>query len=314
MAKLSNALVLLAIACLPLTAPARAQPIRTFVALTGTDANPCTFALPCKSVQHAHDVVAAGGEIRMLDRGSYGLLTITKAISIHGDGFGAIAAQNNADAITINAGPNDKINLRGLVIEGFGSGGSGITFNSGGTLDIQDCLIRNFIFHGINFVPTGASVLLVSNSHIAANVGNGIVVAPPVGTAAVSVVVDRSVIERNGFVGVFANGDASFFHGTLDLTVSDSVVSHNGGKGIMLAGAGATILGMVRGSVIAGHMGGEGLLSSGGLATLRVTKSTIWHNATGFAAQFSAGLISFGDNSLDGNTTDGAPTSTIGYH
>ena len=282
--------------------------------MTGADANPCTFAFPCRSVQHAHDVVAAGGAIRMLDRGNYGLLSITKAVSILGDGFGGIAAQNNAYAITINAGVNDKINLRGLVIDGFGSGRNGITFNSGATLDIQDCLIRNFVAHGVNLHPAGASVLLVSNSHIAANGSNGIVVAPPAGTAAVSVVVDRSVIERNGFVGVFADGDTAFFHGTIDLTVSDSVVSHNATRRIMLSGATATVVGMVRGSVIAGHMGGEGLLSSGGLATLRVTKSTIWHNATGFAAQFSAGLISFGDNSLDGNTTDGAPTSTIGYH
>jgi len=45
--------------------PVQAQPIRTFIALTGSDANPCTFASPCKSAQHAHDVVATGGEIRM---------------------------------------------------------------------------------------------------------------------------------------------------------------------------------------------------------------------------------------------------------
>ena len=75
------ALLATALACLLPASPAQAQ-IRAFVAQTGNDANPCTFASPCKSAQHAHDVVAAGGEIRMLDPGGYGLLTITKSITI----------------------------------------------------------------------------------------------------------------------------------------------------------------------------------------------------------------------------------------
>jgi hypothetical protein len=29
---------------------------------------------------------------------------------------------------------------------------------------------------------------------------------------------------------------------------------------------------------------------------------------------FAGVPISYGDNNIDGNTTDGAPTSTIGYH
>ena len=36
-----------------------------------------------------------------------------------------------ATGITINAGVNDKINLRGLIIEGAGVGNTGIVFNTG---------------------------------------------------------------------------------------------------------------------------------------------------------------------------------------
>ena len=40
---------------------ARAQS-RVFVAAQGSDSNPCTFASPCRTFQHAHNVVAANGE------------------------------------------------------------------------------------------------------------------------------------------------------------------------------------------------------------------------------------------------------------
>ena len=51
--------------------PAQAQS-RVFVAAQGSDANPCTFAQPCRTFQHAHDVVAAYGEIDALDPAGYG--------------------------------------------------------------------------------------------------------------------------------------------------------------------------------------------------------------------------------------------------
>jgi hypothetical protein len=72
------------------TAPAQAQ-MRVFVAAQGSDANPCTFGAPCRTFQHAHDVVAAGGEIDVLDPAGYGAVSITKAISIQGHGFAGIS-------------------------------------------------------------------------------------------------------------------------------------------------------------------------------------------------------------------------------
>ena len=61
--------------------PAQAQN-RVFVAAQGLDSNPCTFALPCRTFQHAHDVLAPGGEIDVLDPAGYGVVTIGKSISI----------------------------------------------------------------------------------------------------------------------------------------------------------------------------------------------------------------------------------------
>ena len=117
--------ILPAIACtLLLCTPAHALPARVFVSGTGSDSNACTFLAPCRTFQHAHDSVAAGGEIDVLTPAGYGPVIITQAISIQGHGFSGISAASGATAVTINAGGSDKINLRGLLIDGVGTGAS----------------------------------------------------------------------------------------------------------------------------------------------------------------------------------------------
>src|SRR5262245_52213473 len=83
--------------------PAQAQPARVFVAAQGLDSNPCSFAAPCRTFQHAHDVVASGGDIDVLDPAGYGSVSISKSISIQGHGFAGISAPSG-DAIAISAG------------------------------------------------------------------------------------------------------------------------------------------------------------------------------------------------------------------
>src|SRR5262249_24278427 len=96
-------------------APIQAQPARVFVGPLGSDANPCTFASPCRTFAHAHGVVAGGGEIDVLDPAGYGSVTITKSISIQGHGFAGIST-TRGNAITINAA-SGKINLRELLLD-----------------------------------------------------------------------------------------------------------------------------------------------------------------------------------------------------
>src|SRR5215831_6540493 len=70
-----------ALACSLGTAPAHAR-ARGFVASYGNDANPCTFGSPCKTFQHAHDVVDAGGEVTAIDSAGFGPISINKSVSI----------------------------------------------------------------------------------------------------------------------------------------------------------------------------------------------------------------------------------------
>src|SRR5262245_42117036 len=123
--------------------PAHAQN-RVFVAAQGNDANPCTFALPCRTFQHAHDVVVTGGEIDVLDPAGYGALTINKAISIQGHGFAGISTASGGIGILVNAGTTAEVNLRGLLLDGVGTGLQGVKFAAGASLKIQDSVIRNF--------------------------------------------------------------------------------------------------------------------------------------------------------------------------
>src|SRR5262252_898230 len=124
-------------------APAHAQQARSFVSGLGSDLNApnCTRTAPCRTFQVAHDNTIASGEITILDAGSYGAVTITKNISIINDGVGEAGAlvSGGATGITINAGANDAVTLRGLTIKGLvGFGGSnGIVFNSGAFLSIE---------------------------------------------------------------------------------------------------------------------------------------------------------------------------------
>jgi hypothetical protein len=115
------------------------------VSVNGNDANPCTALSPCITFQAAHDAVLAGGEISVLNTGGYGTLTITKAISIIAIGVEAsIAIPSGGTGISIKAGVNDRINLRGLIIDGAGIGQTGIKFASGASLTIQNCGCDDF--------------------------------------------------------------------------------------------------------------------------------------------------------------------------
>lgn len=127
------------------TLPAAATVTKTWVSSTGTDSGTCQLVAPCKTFQFAHDQTSPGGEIDVKDTGSYGGLTITKAISVvSGDGaLAAVGASSGQAAITVNAGSSDIVSLEGLVIDGHGIGAYGVDVLGGGSLTVKNCKIRN---------------------------------------------------------------------------------------------------------------------------------------------------------------------------
>ncbi len=186
-------------------APAQAEPNRTWVSGMGTS-GARTRAAPCKTFAFALTQTAAGGEIDVLDPAGYGAVTINHAISIVNDGVGVAAiGVSSGNAITINAGATDSVHLRGLTLTGLGSGANGILFNRGGILAIENCVVRNFTFAGINISPSTSSSFSVSNTIASNNAGSGISVVPA-GLGVVTGVLSNVTANNNAFDGIVVNG------------------------------------------------------------------------------------------------------------
>jgi hypothetical protein len=232
MTKLTSLLALLvaAFVCALPAAPAQAQRDRVFVASYGEDSNPCTFGSPCKTFQNAINVVAVGGEVTAIDSAGFGPIVISHAITITSpDGVeaGIAAPASGASAVTINAGPNDNIVLNALTLDGAGvANTTGVAFNTGGSLHVHNCTIRNFAFYGIDFVPNASSQLFVSNTLISnfSNAdGTGINIAPSSGS--VAAVINHVDILR--VQGTALNAGANAGVTLRDSTFSDNTVGVN---------------------------------------------------------------------------------------
>src|SRR5215467_8792923 len=122
-----NLLACLAIVLLGTTLMS-AQATRTWVSGVGDDVNPCSRTAPCKTWAGAISKTAAGGEISALDPAGFGAVTITKAITLNGDGTLASIVAGGTNGIVVNAGPNDVVVIRNLSLHGVGTGLNGIRF------------------------------------------------------------------------------------------------------------------------------------------------------------------------------------------
>jgi hypothetical protein len=290
------------------SAPLQETSARTFVSSYGNDDNPCSRAAPCRTFQAAHYRTFAKGEINVLDPAGYGAVTITKSISIVNDGVGSagVLVASGADGITINAGPNDVINLRGLTIEGAALGRNGIQFNTGKSLVMTNCVIRNLTSYGISLTPNASTSFTFSNVFVANNIIRGITLEPT-GSGKVAALFNRIELHNNGASGLAVQGDSSA--GTIDATVTESVSNNNSAGFIAFSTHAVTNLMVTRStatnSVVASNSGGVGAI--GGMATLRLSRSTVQGNSVGW----TGAVLSYGDNYIDGNVVGNEPPPII---
>jgi hypothetical protein len=298
----------LALAATLPAAPAWAQNSRSFVSPTGSDSNNCSLATPCRTLAHAIGQTNAGGEIDVLGTAGYGAFSINKAISIVNESGEAGVLATSGNGITIAAGATDAIYLKGLLIEGGKTGDAGIMFTSGGSLDVQDCVIRDFAnIAGIVFEPSSSSSLFVSTTFVSGvGTADGIDIAPS-GTAAVTALLDRVQLHGNAGIGLSVDGSSLTALGSITGTVSSGTVDRNG-HGIIVNGVGGAVAIMVRSTAVVNNVNtGLGVAS----AIVRLTGSTITGNGTGWSASPSSSLVSYIDNNIDGNTSvNGAPPTT----
>jgi len=162
---------------LTLASVAQAQATRTWVSGVGDDVNPCSRTAPCKTFAGAISKTAAGGEIDALDPGGFGAVTITKSITIDGTGTMGSSIAANANGIVINIAATDtakSVRLRGLSINGVGSGVNGINVIAANKVSIEDSVIDGFA-SGINVAAGGVYVnkATIRNNKVGINVTGG---------------------------------------------------------------------------------------------------------------------------------------------
>ncbi len=283
-----------------------AQATRTWVSGVGDDANPGSRTAPCKTFAGAISKTAAGGEIDCLDPGGFGTVTITKSITIDGSGTFASILGSGTNGIVINAGATDVITIRGLSINGAGTGLNGIRFIAGGALHIENCTIFNFSQKGVSFEPSGAARLFISDTTIRNNnnaVNGGAVLLQAGAAGSVIASLDRVRLHGNTF------GVQAALRTTANIRRCQIVSNQT--NGIFASGnAVSPISVFVEGCYIADCLA-RGIRSDGSMTRVRISNNTVTHNFTGLAVNASGQIISFGNNRIAGNTTDGAPTSTI---
>jgi hypothetical protein len=259
---------------------ANAQATRTWVSGVGDDANPCSRTAPCKTFAGAISKTASGGEINVLDPGGFGGVTITKPITISSENFEAGVLVSGTNAIIVNV-PNaaDFVVLRGLDIEGLGTGINGITVLTGGTVHVEKCTVNRFSNNGINFVTTVANCKLAmtdtivrNNGNFATSAGGGIFIGP---TNSAKADLNRVRMFNNVF-GLKSQGNSN-------TSATECIAGNNAFAGFSTAGSPAAMV---------------------------IEHSVSAHNGTGIVCAAGTNVL-LGNNSITGNTSPAASAGTL---
>jgi hypothetical protein len=271
---------------------AHAQATRTWVSGVGDDANPCSRTAPCKTFAGAISKTAAGGEINVLDPGGFGGVTITKSITISSEGFEAGVLVSGTNAIIINAGAGDTVVLRGLDIEGLGTGLDGIKVIGGlAALHVEKCTVNAFRGtngSGIEVAPTtaGTTQVFIKDTIVRNNgqgTGGGIFINPAAGVT-VKASLDHVRLENNVF-GLKTQGSSN-------TTVNESVAAGNAFAGFSTAPVGTPAM-TVEHSVSTHNGTGVGCAAG---TTVRIGNTSILDNPTPVTP---GACFSFKNNDID---------------
>ncbi len=285
----------------------QAQATRTWVSGVGDDANPCSRTAPCKTFAGAISKTATAGEINVLDPGGFGAVTITKSISILSDGFTAGVLASGTNGIVINAGATGIVILKGLDIDGVGTGLNGINILSAGTVYVEDSRIHNFIQRGINFVPSASSQLIVRNTVIrdcTNNPNGGGIFSQGTASVTPSVYLDNVSLLHNFF------GIRALDFSKVDIRNSSAVGSI--ASGFWAFSGGGAAVSMNIDSSQASQNTISGVRSEGAATIVRISNTMITGNGLlGLHTGTGGQIQSWSNNKNANNPTNGTPNSTI---
>lgn len=289
-------------ALLAVSIDAGAAAQRTFVASGGVDTNPCSINLPCRSFGTAIGQTLAGGEVIVQDSAGYGIVTITKSVSIIAPAgvYAGVSVFSGQTGVTVN-GAGLIVVLRGLSINGVGGGDTGIHVLQSARVRIESCIVAGLAAAGIVHDAIGAELIVLDtivrdnggagigingdakavldHLRVEHNAGDGLYVGASASVARADI--RNSVFSYNGFSGVAAfipPGTA-----TTEVVIEDSVVSQNGVDGIFAGGiaSGFLVVTLRRNSIAGNGASGISVFSGGGggHAEAHLTDNTFLKNA-----------------------------------
>jgi len=306
--------------------PAVAAAQRTFVSTGGSDTNGCSLAAPCRSFGAAITQTLDKGEIVVLDSGGYGPVVINKSVDI-------IAPPGVYAGITAGAGtgvqivsPAQNVAVRGVAINGLGTGQFGIDVQFGAAITIERCRIANFTQDGLRFA--NAARLLLRDSDIRDNGNNGLTLT----TGAVRI--ERTTLLHNAAGGAdVSGGNVAFADSVIDgnfvgtrmsgnalATIAGGAIINNGSHGVHVDGSvvgGFTRVGIDRVNISNNNTVGAfaEATASGAIVQLSIARSVFVENFNGVISGASGGGASrafVSDSVFERNTQIAISSSGLG--
>jgi len=277
-----------ALLILGLASVSQAQVSRTFVGVNGNNFNDCLQpGTACRTLNGGIAKVDAGGEVIVIETGSYAGATITKSVKINVPS-GAVAF--SALSLTITAGANDVVVIRGVTMKALTPGsGTAINITSAGSVLIENCVIDGWL--------TGVAVATGARVDIKDTTMRGNTTGVSVTNANARVSADQVRAIRNGTAFSVTAGSVA--------TIGRSLMAGNT-TGATASGGGSALT--ISRSQSSGQTGDGVLVGAGAFG--RITDSLVSGNGVGL--NNSGTLTSLGNNAVSGNTTNTSGTITAG--
>ncbi|WP_158818595.1 hypothetical protein [Methylocapsa sp. S129] len=299
-------------ATLCLAPPALAQTAaRAWVSGHGADAAGCGAPTnPCRSLQYVHDsIIAAGGEIDILDPAGYGAVTIAKSVNIINDGVGTAGVQaSSGSAITINTAYSDIVTLRGLNINGLGTATNGISFIYSGTLNVLGCTVADTTGDGVSITPSNAGTVVIADTTVTNNNGAGIS-STASNSGALTLTLSRVKVINNGYAGSAGSGYGVKLTGSAAAitwaAIDSTLIAENATGLATVSGSSNLMTVFVANSNIANNIQS---INAGASTTVKLEKTSVAASYFG-GIQNSGTIVSFGDNAIADSVSGNAMQS-----
>lgn len=266
----------LMICSLTFIATAQALPLRTFVSSNGNNANACSQVQPCRTFGGAVNKTQPGGEVVALDSGDFGVLSITKAITLTAvpGVYASLSPGAGKNGAAINAGDADTVVLRGLTFAGGAVANNGIRINTAGSVHIENCLVHGFADAGIRTDQNFQGLLYIKDTTVRSNGADAILIES---SLEVGAVIDNCRLEAN-----------------------------SEGQGLLVKTLGSNIRVTVRDTISAGNFRGFTAIGNG--AEVNIERCVVTNNGTGILA-LASGLLRVSNSVVASNRFAGLTNS-----